>query len=326
MGQLVNILVNILAYSDGAASNNPRLKDIDYSRQFLGISTGNSFDRRIDIDPSDTLQIALTARSLTQDATTEYQIYDQGNNKFRWLFAGGTNPTLRTQRTLTYSALTEFDVTKVGDVVRYTWNGTGADPNFLTNGVIEGDIFHVESDGNFNSLNEGSFQIVGVTDDYVEILNSNGVQETGIAVGPNIGDFIPLDYFSRDGVQVNDQVQITSSAFNIENRGVFNILAVTSRYFEISNGSPGIPEGPTAIGAANAIVFYPDIFKLCYIESNQKISVRLNGDTSDNVEIEPIKSNDPQKVGVFLLRGPVFQLDIANNGSQTASVKVALLE
>lgn len=324
--QLVNVLINILAYSDGAQSNNPSLRDIDYTRKLIALPTGNSFDRRLNIPAQSTLQVALTARSLTQDATTQYEVVAMGGNVFRWVFSAGTNPTLRTQRTITYSALTEFDVSKNGDVVRYTWNSVGADPNFDTNGVVEGDIFHVEKDGNFNPLNEGTFVVVGVTDDYIEVVNPNGVQETGIAVGPDIGNFIPLDYFSAAGVQVNDQVKITSGAFNVENQGIFTVRAVTSQYFELANGNPGIEEGPFAIGAANAVVFYPDIFKWMYLEADQKVVVRLNGDTTNNTEVEPIKAGDPAQVGVMLIRGGVYQLDVVNNGVKPASVKVVLME
>jgi len=326
MSQNLNLLIHLLAYSDGV-SNNPQLRDLDYARQFIGVETQNSYDRRFSIAPQSTLEVMTTARSLLQDATTQYQVYFYSGNTFRWVFKGGTDPVLKTQRALTYDALTEFNVTKTGDVVKYLWNGNGADPAFAANGVIEGDIFYVESGGNFNILNEGSFTIVGVGADYVEVLNDRGVAETGIAAGTDIdGVYIPIDIFAASGIQVSDQVKISSGAFNIENQGIFTINKITSQYFEINNGNPGIPEGPFTIGDADSVIFFPDIYKWCYIEADQKVSVRINADASDNIEIEPIVANDSNQVGVYLQRGGVWKLVLANNGNTTANVKVVLME
>ena len=324
--QLLNLLVNFLVYSDGAPSNSPKLRDVDYARQLVSIPTGNSYSQRMMISPQSSQLIMQTQRSLTQDATTQYTVSLISGSTYRFRHSGGTNPTLRTKRSFTFSALTEFDVSKVGDIIRYTWNGTGVDPNFATNGVIVGDVVHILTGTPFNSLNQGTFTVVGVTDDWFEVLNSSGVPEITIALGPNIDSVPPMSIYSAAGVQVGDQARIVATAFNVENRGIFTITEVTSEYFELSNGNPGIPEGPITLGAANGIVFYPDVYKWLYIEADQKVSIRINGDTSDNVELEPVIAADPSAPAVYLQRGGVFKLEIANNGVKTASVKVALAE
>ncbi len=326
MSQNLNVLIHLLAYSD-AVSNDPKLRDLDYARQFIGVETKNSYDRRFSIAPKSSLEVVTLARPLTQDATTQYQVYLYNGNTFRWVYKGGTNPNLKNQRTLTYDATTEFDITKTGDVVKYKWNGIGANPDFITNGVTEGDILHIEANGNFNILNEGDFIIVGVEADYLEVINSKGVAETGIAVGGNInGIYLPIDIYASSGVQVGDQVKIIAPLFNIENQGIFTITGVTSQYFEFNNGNPGIPEGPFSIGADNNIIFFPSIYKWCYIESDQKISVRVNADTSDNIEIEPLTLADNSNIGVYLQRGGIWKLVLANNGNNIANIKVVLME
>lgn len=327
MQQFINVLVNILTYSDTQQSNNPKLRDMDYARKLIGISTENSFDRRLIVPPSSSIVVATTARALSQDATTQYQVVLYSGNTFRWTYTAGTNPVLKTQRTLTYDATTEFNVTRNGDVVKYQWNGVGADPDFIANGVISGDTLHVEASGNFNALNEITLPIVGVGANYIEVLNDSGVAETGIAAGGLVGGiYIPIDIFASSGVQIGDEVKISSSAFNIENQGIFTITAVTSQYFELDNGNPGVPEGPFAIGDADSVVFYPSIFKWCYVESDQKVSVRINADVSNNVEIEPISAGDPDQIGVYLQRGGVWKIVIANNGTTPANIKVSLFE
>lgn len=325
--QFLNILINILGYSDSAQSNSPYLRDIDYTRQLIGIATENSNAQRVKIPAGNSLEIMSINRTLTQDATTEYSVRFISGNTFRWVFTGGTNPNLKTKRTVPFDALTQYNVTKTGDVVRFTWDGTGTAPDFIANGVVDGDILNIEESSNFNPSNAGQFTIVSVASTYIEVLNENGVAETGIAVGALIdGFYSPFIVFDNDGVQNGDQVKITSSAFNVENRGVFTVSVVTPEYFEINNGNPGIPEGSFAIGDADSVIFYSDIYKFLYIESDQKISVRVNGDTSDRIEIEPIVAGDTNNVGMYLQRGSIWKLILANNGNSIANVKIALFE
>ena len=69
-----------------------------------------------------------------------------------------------------------------GNVVRYTWDGTGTDPNFDTNGLSEGDWLTIDSD-NFDDRNNGTFKILRATDDYFEIENSDGIGESDLTLG-----------------------------------------------------------------------------------------------------------------------------------------------
>ena len=327
--QLANVLVNFLVYSDGAQTNNPKMRDCDFFRQFIAVPTGNSFGRTFDIPASSNLVVVTTVRTLSQDATTQYTVsFKTGSGyTYRFLHVGGTNPVLRTHRASALAASTVFNVTRVGDVVRYTWSGVGTDPNFVSTGsVVYGDEVTIEPFTLFNVLNQGPFIIVNVTDDYFEVVNPNGVAETGIVLGASSGGVVPMDIYSAAGIQVFDSVRISDTRFNIENRGDFEVSAVTSSYFEVSNGNPGIPQGPITLQTASGIVFYPDIYKWLYLESDQKVSVRINGDTSDNVVIEPVTTVIPPMPGVYLQGGGIYKLEIMNNGIATAQVKVALAE
>lgn len=324
--QLINVLLNILAYSDGSSSTRPDLKDVDYNRQLVGIPTGNSFSRRFRIPAGEVLDVVNNTRSISQDATTVYTVERVKGNTYRYRHTSGTAPAFRTHRVTSEDATTEITVTKSGDVVRYDHTG-GTAPDFSGSGVVVGDHLLIEEDGPFNSLNEGTFVIVSVGSDFVEVLNSSGVAEGPITLGADIdGTLPPLDVFSASGVQVGDQARVTSTAFNIENRGIFTVSAVSHFYFEVENGNPGIPETSITLGSADGITFYPDIFKWLYIEADQKVSVRVNGDSSDNFELEPPVAGDAQNIAPYLQRGGVYSLSIANNGLEAAEVKVFLAE
>jgi len=324
--QLANVIINFLVYSDGSQSNNPKLRDVDYFRQFVAIPAGNPFSRRFDIPPGSTLSVIQTARDLDQDATTQYKVSLKSGFYYRWLFTGvGTNPLLREHRDTLMDATTEFDVSKSGDVVRYTAVG-GTLPAFVASGVVVGDGVTIQSFSAFNALNQGTFTVVSIAADYFEVVNASGTAENGILLGaPDADGILPMDIYSFAGVQLKDNVRITSTNFIIENRGDFEIQEVTSQYFVVSNGNPGV-EQTAVIGSVGNIVFYPDIYSWCYIESDKKVSVRINSDTSDNVEIEPKTTVIPPMPGVYLQSGGVFKLVIANNGLETAQVKVALVE
>ncbi len=80
---------------------------------------------------------------------------------------------------------TQFDITNPsGDVYRYTFDGTGTDPNIedAVTSVQVGDEIHIKTI-NFNSANNGVFTITGAGDNYFETTNASGVVESDKAIG-----------------------------------------------------------------------------------------------------------------------------------------------
>lgn len=70
----------------------------------------------------------------------------------------------------------QFDITKSGDIVRYTFDGTGTAPLFTTNGLKVGDKIVINS-STFNAGNNGTFTVVTVAATYFEVVNASGVAE-----------------------------------------------------------------------------------------------------------------------------------------------------
>jgi hypothetical protein len=335
-GQLLNLFLKLAVYSDGAPTLFPKLRDVDWDRQFEGVPSGDDFDRRVEVPPASSVTVATTARALTQDATTQYTVSqpDPDANTFRYRWTGGTNPTLRTARTPGDDVTTQFTVTRVGSVVRFAATG-GTIPNFVAGGTVVGDTLNIEATtpGNvspFNPLNQGEWTIVTVATTYVEVLNRDGVPEGPITLGTRADGLPVLSAYSAAGVQDGDEARVTSTAFNIQNRESLKVTKITSLYFDVSNASPGAPEGPITLGAADGIVFYPSLWRWIYVESDQRVSVRINGDTSDHVEVEPVvlgSPDDGQKaVGIYLQHGNAYTVVIANNGIFPADCKVILAE
>lgn len=74
-------------------------------------------------------------------------------------------------RTSAGDSTSRFTISEpVSGTWRYTWNGTGTDPNFLTSGLTVGKTITIA--GATNASNNGSFVISALTDDYVEVANA----------------------------------------------------------------------------------------------------------------------------------------------------------
>jgi len=94
------------------------------------------------------------------------------------------------------NSTSQFDITNPsGSTFRYTWDGTGTDPDFSTNGLVTGDTIVINGT-NFNSNNNGEFTITDVADSYIEVTNASGVVESNKTLGTNTA-------MSRKGTLLN---------------------------------------------------------------------------------------------------------------------------
>lgn len=81
------------------------------------------------------------------------------------------------------SSTTRFDITNpAGTTFRYTFDGTGTDPNFsLANNPVGSTI--VFDAQNFSAGNNGVFVVTGAGANYVEVTNASGVAENDKTIG-----------------------------------------------------------------------------------------------------------------------------------------------
>ncbi len=81
------------------------------------------------------------------------------------------------------SSTTRFDITNTsGSTYRYTFDGTGTDPNFSAVNNPVGSLIYFNCQ-NFNSANNGLFLVTGSGSNYVEVTNASGVAEVDKTVG-----------------------------------------------------------------------------------------------------------------------------------------------
>lgn len=126
----------------------------------------------------------------SESSAVSYSVSTGMNTDFKILLASGA---LRTGGT--WDATTEFDVTNpAGDTWRYTWNTNGTAPNFLSAGILIGDIVNISAGSTFASENTGAYKLTGLTNTYFEVTNYNGSAETGNTLDSAASlRFFPLD-------------------------------------------------------------------------------------------------------------------------------------
>lgn len=105
----------------------------------------------------------------------------------------------------TWDATTEFDVTFIsGNTYRYTYNGNGTAPNFLSAGIVVGDIVNISNSSTFSSQNTGIFKVTAVTNTYFEVTNYGpGIVETNRTLSTTSAlKFYPLDSAANTAILI----------------------------------------------------------------------------------------------------------------------------
>lgn len=110
------------------------------------------------------------------------------SNKFvteEYLVSGTPTPTqtILTPNTPKGGSSTRFDVTNItGNTYRYTFDGTGTDPNINSGTMPIGTVVDIQGQ-NFAAGNKGLFVTTGVGSNYFEIDNASGVAENDKTIG-----------------------------------------------------------------------------------------------------------------------------------------------
>jgi hypothetical protein len=129
--------------------------------------------------------------------------------------------------------------------------------------------------------------------------------------------------FSSAGVQLDDTLSLVSgfSPVLLQN---YEIVAVTANALEFLSGTTVPPIASVVPGTASVVVF-SDAKSWMALETDQNISVSLNGGTK-SFDVEPLLAGDPNKVGMFQLTGTVYSLIVTNKSTLPATIKILSAE
>jgi hypothetical protein len=304
VSQKLTLMINLFAYSDKGITNNPQLRDFDYARRINDVETTKTRSEHHLISPGESETVLSLARSLTSGASWTVSNPDGFTSRFTW---SGVNPVLRTERgsqAIIDGSTITVERQASSRVVRLTFS---ASPG---SGIVAGDEIFLGPGSGLNAINQGIYSVVAASGNTVDVLSDDMVNEPAVA----ITDVADVYAYSAGPVRFGDFLRVTNTAFNYGNRGEFQITKVTSRFVEVQNANV-VPEGPIT---AN-IVVYDQLYKMTYVESDQKVNVYVNGSATPT-QLEPVQDGEPGLVAVYLVRGPVFSVQIENVGNNAANV------
>lgn len=325
MSSNLNLRVGFLAFSDLNPTNNPSIRNVDLAYNLLGQVVSRPKAEEFVIPPGFTQSIFNGTRTTAIDGTTAFDVsqpYPASPNIYRFTASAGTAPNFRTNRAIGLDNTSTVAVTISGSVVTYSFTG-GTLPNLAS--VLVGDILRITLGAGFNAANSGSFKVIAKTSTTLQVQNSSGTAEN-----ITILDFTKVLIYSNGGVsnqaQIGDKV-ILSAGFSLATQGTYVISDVAPSFIEVAIATPGgIPLETGIIPGAAGLVIYNSAKKYVLVGAQDKCSVQVNADVSDNNLIEPVQIGNPEQPGIYMKQGTVYALSIHNLSLNPLTILVASAE
>lgn len=324
MSNIANIITQILTYSDTVGTtDNPQLRNFDWSRRLSSISIKNPYSRELLIPAGQSSVIFDGLRSNSLDATSVLSIENIEDSLYKLSLDSGTSPNWRTPRPL--SGITGCVVTVNNNAVA-TFDFAGA----TLTGIQSGDFLRISGEAtfeqgpySFNYMNGGLWKVLSATATKIQAVRPAGEPFSAIAETVASVAAGQVKVYSADGVQVDDKMEI-SGAFSQASRKIYTVKDVTSDSIYFTSTSP-LPEEaavayPDPIVNGHSVVVYSSAKTLVYLEADQDISVKFNADATDNVRVSPIVAGSADLVGYLHKFGPTYKVEVKNRSVNTVRV------
>lgn len=325
MNSNLNIQLHAISFFDNTPTNNPMLRHFDLTYKLFGVAAKSPEQRSYLIAPGALETIYDGTRNTSITVTTEFNVskpyIDKDIYRFTWNGVGA-NPSFRTDRGIGITTSTQFTVSVNGPVATYT----ATSGPFVTTNIQVGDILLVQDGSGASSANQGRFSIISVGSNFVSVQNLNASAQ--VFTIANVDNFL---IFSNGGgtsnqAQIKDTLLI-NGGFSPAIYGTYEIVEVTPTWIEVAVGLPnGFPlEINIAPGPSNFII-YKSFKKFALVAAQQKVYVMFDAHSSDDVVVEPIEANNPERPGLLMKTGAYYKLVIKNASIYPAMVVVATSE
>jgi hypothetical protein len=326
MDAFLNVIAQIQAYGDRSVNSNPRLKYVDWKRDNSGIAVKDPKSEAHSIDPGATKLIYDGTRATTIGVSTAFDVTlsTLDPSRYRFTHSAGSNPTLRADRNLALNGRTLTIAVLANSTATVTVSGAGV--NDFT-GVLAGDTVYIphtttgDAANVLSVLNAGLWLVLAVPSvTQLSLARFPGQDFEATSEAQVLAADAQFQAFSTNGVQVGDHVDI-SSGFATPTRRTFEVIKVTSKFFEVMSTAPLPAEAGITPGAAG-MIFYTDAKGFLYIEADQDCAIRVNGATDNSQRLAPVEAGNQDKPGQYLKRGPSWSLSIVNRATVTCNVLV----
>ena len=328
MSSILNITNQLLAYSDPSGNtDNPQYKDYDWTRRLSALAIENPAHNTVIIQPGQQFSIVnsvvntglaaiSSVLSITKVKTSTYALeITSGPGSFK---------TARPVSDITSATV------QVNNGAVAAFNFPGAD---LTN-VQVGDIMRVAglntfavAPYSFDAVNSGIWTVLAVDNLTKTVQANRGIGQPCQGVSEVIAGPIGADeviFYAQDGVVADNTIAIYGT-FGPASIGSYNIVDATPTIVYFTSTEP-LPELTSVPYTADTIVVYVNAKNFIYIESNQMVAVKLNGETGIKNTIDPIAAGRPDLIGFMSKVGLVYSLILVNLSVSPATVRYFVAE
>lgn len=321
---ILHIISRFMSFNDGNPTDNPLLRSFDISRKLENISINNPLSANKTIAPNETMLLfdGTLPSGLTGSSVLNMQLVSSDDNVYRLQVTSGP-ASFRTERTV--SGINNVNVTVNNNIIA-VFDFVGA----TLTGVQVGDIMRVSGSVVydtgpfvFNPLNTGIWVVIGVSGTQVTVRRPVGKDFVGVSESVT-GAGSQVMFYSASGIQTGHKFNI-SGTFNIVSHRTFQVLDATPTWVDFVSTVP-LPEESGLTYVPSTIVFYENAKSFIYLEVSQDASVKLNGDTTDNVLVSPIRAGNCDLPGIFFKWGDTFSCSVTNRSINPLEIRYLTAE
>lgn len=317
---ILNIINQLLCYSDGTVTDNPHMRAIDHRRRMESLPVKNPYQNNLVLKPGQSFSVFENSINSGLDITSvlDLTVASSTESVYRLKIASGSG-SFKTARST--SSLAQCNVT-VNNNAMAIFDFAGAD----ISQVQVGDIMRIAgnktystlSNFAFNPLNSGNWIVIGISGTKISAIRKVTSAFEGIteSISDCSGD---VDFFADDGLSEGNKISI-SGAFSPASYGVYEIQDVTPTEIFLMASMP-IPEETGINYADNAVIFYTGTKKLIYIEVDQECVVKFDGGTENTNKISPVKAGDKLLPGYLHKWGDTYSCIIINKSMTQCNIK-----
>lgn len=317
---ILNIFVQLLAYSDPSVTDNPHQRAFDHRRNVQALSTKNPYGNSKVLAPGQAFKIfdGVVASSLSGASVLKLSLLSATDNVYRLEVTSGPSG-FRTARTP--SGLSSCAVTINNESVA-VFDFTGA----TLNDVAVGDIMRIKGSKlydagptfAFNPLNSGLWKIIGISGTKVSCVRLvgelfEGAAEAVTSVGSDI------QFYADDGILAGTKMAISGSLSVVSQR-VYEVKDATPTFIDFVSAIK-LPEEENIAYISGSVIFYVSSKKIIYIEADQDCVIRYNNASDDSNKLTPLSAGDSTLPGISFKIGDSYSCEIINKSINQCRIK-----
>ncbi len=314
----------ILMFDDTPSNRNPLRRHADWQQNVQALPVlGPQGPRDYTLAPGEELTLFNGTRSLTANGSTEYDlalsVLDSSRYRLTWTGTGSA-PGFRTARVVAVGGGNLIIAVQTNDTILVT-SSLGA----VFGAVMVGDdvLFPGVATGDpavFDPLNEGLWTVLAAAAGQLQLARKPGTAFSATSETVALTDDDQVLVFSAAGTQVDDLVDLVAG-FSASALRAYPVAAVTAKWIEFTSTLPLAEE--TVVPGVSGLKVYSDAKRFVYLETNQEVAVKLNGNTGETDRVEPLPDGSN---GWFEKVGTTYSLAVKNRSTATATVTLISAE